>query len=117
SEDHLHRSAYATALDFYRQLWGRRYAVSGSAAFSHVVGTRKALIATQLASARYFQRPNTNEFDSTRTSLSGSAVRLSVSKISGVLSLDASYARLSPGYEVNDVGFEPIVDQQSWTLT
>jgi hypothetical protein len=105
----LRRDAYYTGLDF-RQTWNNRmYVVHGSYGRSSVFGTPAAISSTQRSPVRYFQRPDleVEHFDPTRTSLHGDAWRISAAKVSGRRLLASIMAQgVSPGFEVNDVGFQ-----------
>jgi hypothetical protein len=105
----LRRDAYYAGLDF-RQAWSQQmYVVHGSFGRSAVLGSPAALVATQRSPVRYFQRPDleADHLDSTRTSLYGNAWRLSAAKVSGRRLLASVAAQgVSPGFEVNDVGFQ-----------
>src|SRR6185503_11907407 len=81
---------------------------------SHVRGSTEALLRTQEASQRYYQRPDAThvELDPDRTSLSGAALVWSVGKMAGG---HWRYAvggdDRTPGFEVNDLGFQFLADQ------
>jgi hypothetical protein len=83
--------------------------VAANGAVSRVAGDPEALLETQTASARYYQRPDNTEstLDSTRTSLAGHAgsVRLAKGSGSGNLRFETGAAWRSPGFETNDIGF------------
>jgi Domain of unknown function (DUF5916) len=81
-----------------------------------VGGSASAISATQLNSTHNFQRPDDNvRFDSTRTSLSGDAEELLLTRRSGFVQFQTSYQRRSPGFEINDLGYLQRADQQSWS--
>ncbi|MFL5583096.1 MAG: DUF5916 domain-containing protein [Gemmatimonadaceae bacterium] len=111
----LRRSAYVAGVDARHRFGpGDNYQLSGYAAASRVAGDSGAIALTQLSSARYYQRPDDDlAFDPSRTSLAGAAGQAMVSKIGGgITRWDLTYSRLSPGFEVNDLGFLPQVDAQ-----
>src|SRR5206468_4320864 len=55
-------------------------------------------------------------YDTTRTSLSGDAEELQLSKVGGTHLLgQTSYQRRSAGFEINDLGYLQRADQQSWS--
>jgi hypothetical protein len=105
----LRRDAYFTGLDL-RQAWNQQmYVVHGSFGRSAVLGSPAAITATQRSPVRYFQRPDmeADHLDTARTSLYGNAWRLSAAKVSGRRLLASVAAQgVSPGFEVNDVGFQ-----------
>jgi hypothetical protein len=114
-ESTLHAAGYAGGLDF-RHEWGNRaWAVRGSIAASHVLGSAAAITRTQQLSHHYFQRPDATHLgvDSTATSLTGYSVGLSVARQAGkhwTGSLAA--AATSPSFEVNDLGFQTRTDRR-----
>jgi hypothetical protein len=111
----LHAQAYALAGDFFHRWRGNTYSLSGSAGMSLVRGDTLALQVTQLSSARYFQRPDQNRvrYDSTRTSLWGASADLQMSKDGGSTNWAVGASTTTPGFEVNDLGFQTRVDRIS----
>ncbi len=116
----LHSAAYSGGVDG-RHTWNdRTYHLSGTVAFSQVRGDERAILRTQTAPARFYQRPDASHVsvDSTRTSLSGIAgsVRGGRSGNSSVL-YETGVAWRSPGFETNDLGFlrrSDEINQFSW---
>ena len=84
-----------------------------NAAFSNVQGTREAITRTQMSSARYYQRPDNDytNFDTTRTSLSGSGGRMQVMKLNGHWNFIGATIWKTPGFETNDLGYIRQADQ------
>jgi hypothetical protein len=78
-----------------------------------VTGSTGALIATQRTSSRYFQRPDADYLgvDSSATSLFGYTVEASLAKQRGLWRFDAAASAVSPGYEINDLGFSTAADR------
>ncbi len=115
SEAFLHANAFSGGLDARRRLG--RFELSGALMGSHVAGTAEAIARTQRRATHYYQRPDDNvEFDPTRTSLSGSALELRFGKVGGERTrFEFGYARRSPGFEINDIGFLNRADEQSFT--
>jgi hypothetical protein len=114
----LHAEAFVAGLDFNHMWKDREWFVTGTITGSRVQGTTQSILRTQLSSARYFQRPDARHerLDSARTSLQGwrgsfSAGRRAGDHWLGGVALQAK----SPGFEVNDLGFESRVD--SWGLS
>lgn len=116
SASHLHRSAYTGGVDA-RWRFNGRYEVSGSFDMSRVNGDPAALVLTQNDPVHLYQRPDDNlEFDSTRTSLSGTNQEVRFAKVAGKrLRFETAYQRRTPGFEINDIGFLRQADQQMWT--
>jgi hypothetical protein len=110
----LVRSAYVGGLDGYLFLDDRRdWVLSGRLAASRVAGSAEAVEILQLDSTRYFQRPDRPELrlDPSRTALSGWTGSLSVNRQSGPVRLNAAAWATSPGFESNDLGFNPRSDR------
>jgi hypothetical protein len=94
----------------------RRYAITGFLAGSHIAGSAEAIDRVQENSRHYFQRPDlkTTSLDVTRTSLSGGAGQIAISKIGGAnVRFNANAGFKSPGFDVNDVGFLRRADQRT----
>ena len=112
----LRSSAYAGGVDFVHR-FGKdgRYNISGMISGSAIFGDTLSIQAAQLSSARYYQRPDADniEYDPTRTSLTGYAANLDIGKQSGgKLVGGIGLRRRSPGYEINDVGFQSDANTQ-----
>jgi hypothetical protein len=105
--DTLHRQAYTGGAHYLHKFADNEWAVFGRVAGSYVAGDRAALLFTQQASQRYYQRPDADhlELDPTRTSLSGLSFKGQVEKASGTWKGVAGVDGRSPGFEANDVGF------------
>jgi hypothetical protein len=110
----LHREGYLGGVDFLHT-WGERaWSVSGYLAGSRVAGTTDVLRATQRSSVRYYQRPDADyvEVDEGRTSLSGHIGELSVAH-GGSWDASVQLKQVSPGVELNDLGFQTRSDARS----
>lgn len=110
----LRDRAITGGLDFTHQFLNRTWSAEGYVTFSHVDGTTDALRRTQLSSARYYARPDAHhlDFDPDITTLHGYAARLEVGKRAGRhWRGEANVSAVSPGYEINDVGFQTTVDR------
>jgi hypothetical protein len=113
-ESALVSQAYVGGLDGHVFLDGRRdWVLSGGLAGSQVSGSPAAVGRLQLASQRYYQRPDAPhvEFDPTRTSLGGWSGSASVNKNSGNVTVNAGVWGISPGFEPNDAGFATQTDR------
>jgi hypothetical protein len=115
-EADLRSSAVAFGVDV-NHAWGdRTWALDGSLAASNIRGSADAINAVQRSSARYYQRPDATHlnYDPDRTSLSGHAAQLALSKIAGLhWRWSAAYQEVSPGLEVNDLGFQREADRRA----
>jgi Domain of unknown function (DUF5916)/Carbohydrate family 9 binding domain-like len=107
SAPYLRRDALAGGIDFRNQFLDRRYSIDGYVAASRVAGSPQAITLTQLSQVHDYQRPDGGvTFDSTRTALGGSSAQISFSKLGGGFTrFNVGYQYLSPGFEINDVGF------------
>jgi len=109
----LRSSAYSGGMDFFHKFAQNRFAVSATLSASHIRGDADAITQAQRSSARYYQRPDQGYLtvDSTATSLSGFAFSGQLGKISGNWTFGTDVYAYSPGFEVNDAGFETQVDR------
>jgi len=110
----LVRSAFVGGVDGYAFLDAQKdWVVSGRLAGSEVAGSREAIEALQLGSARYYQRPDRAQLrlDPTRESLSGWTASLNLNRQSGAFRVNAATWAISPGFESNDLGFNPRSDR------
>jgi hypothetical protein len=115
-EQFLHRSAYLGGLDFEHNWNERDWAVSGTFSASNVNGSKEVILQTQQSPARYFNRVDSDRLsvDPNKRSLSGYAGELSVNKSGGDhWRASATYSTVSPGYEVNDLGFQNRADYRA----
>jgi hypothetical protein len=114
SAPYLRNGAYTGGIDFRKRFLQKNYELTGYFAGSLVRGTAEAIASTQRDGVHRYQRPDDNlTFDASRTSLSGNAQRLTLSKFGGgVTRFQSVYQRFSPGFETNDVGFQPRADEQ-----
>jgi hypothetical protein len=107
----LRRDAYFAGVDFTHRWNQRAWLLQGSYSRTAVYGTPAAITITQRSPVRYFQRPDyeSHRLDPTRTSLDGTGLQLSVAKVAGRRVVgNLSYQQVSPGFEVNDVGFQSL---------
>ena len=105
--DRLNRRAFTGGLDWDLRLDKGKYDLTGYAGFSRIEGDSQAIAGQQLSSRRYYQRPDVDyvRFDPSRTSLSGYAASLNLSKNGGRHWLwEAGFNAESPGLELNDLG-------------
>jgi hypothetical protein len=110
----LARFAYVGGVDGYLFLDDRKdWVASGRLAGSRVSGDREAIEGLQLSSARYFQRPDRPEprLDPTLTALGGWTGSLNLNRQSGTVRVNSAAWATSPGFESNDLGFNPRSDR------
>jgi hypothetical protein len=116
----LRREAYAGGIDARHRFGGNRYEISSSLYLSHVAGDTLAIARTQRAPGRYFQRPDADHvtFRSDRTSLAGHTAFLRFARVAGgPWRAGVNLSSVSPGYEINDLGSQFVVDrahQYAW---
>lgn len=86
----------------------RVYVLTGWVSGSHVSGTNARMVSLQRSSAHYYQRPDLSHVrvDSAATSLDGYAARFALNKQKGAVDLNAAFGLISPGYNVNDLGYQ-----------
>jgi hypothetical protein len=112
----------------------RRYSFMGNAALTNVHGDRRVIAARQLASARYFQRPDrnvratggflTDAYDTTATSMRGLGSYARIAKDAGNWLWETAVNVRTPGFENNDLALLTRADyewtganvQRSWTV-
>lgn len=107
-EDYMHKNAYQVGVDAQYYWDARNWGASGVFAVSRVEGTAQAISRTQQTSAHYFNRSDskTLSVDEEATSLTGYFGEFSIGKYSGTgLRYSFTYSEMSPGYEINDIGF------------
>jgi uncharacterized protein DUF5916/cellulose/xylan binding protein with CBM9 domain len=110
----LRQSGMVGGVDLRHKFQQGRFEFDASATASRVTGTPAAIAATQTNSTHYYQRPDGSlGFDSTRTSLTGHSGQVKFGKFAGErLFFEASLQQVSPGYEINDLGFLQRADWQ-----
>ena len=115
TETYLTRSAMAVGLDARHRFWNANYELSGFVAASTTSGSADAIASTQLSSRHQYDRPDGDlTYDPARTKLSGSAEQVMIAKIGGgITRFNFNYRALSPGFEVNDVGYLNRADLQT----
>jgi Domain of unknown function (DUF5916)/Carbohydrate family 9 binding domain-like len=112
--DVLHRSAWSGGLDFVQYWKNRTWYIRGNLVFSHVQGSKEAILNTQTSFEHLFQRPDASEVsaDSNRTSLAGTGGTIRFGKSGGksgkmgqVFKFETGVTFRSPQLELNDIGF------------
>jgi hypothetical protein len=108
----LRTSAYVGGFDFGHRFAGNTYNLTGSFVGSRIAGDTIAIQRAQRSSARYFQRPDakTQRYDPTATSLSGWNGFVNLGKEAGSVQGGVNLSVKSPGFEVNDAGFQTSAD-------
>jgi len=111
--DFLRSAAYTGGLDLGHRFSRNRYSAFATLAYSYVQGDTLAIQAAQRSSARYYQRPDADyvEYDPARTSLFGWRGALGFSKDQGSTNYSLSAEASSPGFEINDLGYQTRADR------
>src|SRR2546426_383466 len=111
----LRQAAYAAGMDLLHRFGKSTYTLAASLGASYIRGDTAAIQAAQLFSNRYFQRPDAHSFhyDPSRTSLAGLTGDLYVNKVAGNWLWGLAGSTTTPGFEVNDIGFQRRVDRIS----
>ena len=93
---------------------GREWVVTSGVSGAYVSGSDAAVVRLQRSSARYYQRPDAThlELDPTAESLSGWNVQVDFNRNAGNFRPNASVWAVSPGYEINDLGFQTSADRR-----
>jgi hypothetical protein len=111
----LRRSAYTGGVDLRHRMFSNNYEFTAALAGSYVAGDAHAIALTQQDAVHFYQRTDAGlPYDSTRTSLSGSVLRLGFGKQGGgLVRFYSGFMRTSPGFEINDIGFMQRADMQN----
>ena len=109
----LRASAYAVGLDGRIDARSLKWSLSGNLSGSTVNGHADAIARTQRSSARYMDRPDAThmKFDPDARSLRGLYGRLDLAKQTGRWQGNLRVTGITPGYEVNDLGFQTFADR------
>ena len=109
----LRSAAYSGGMDYFHRFGDNQFALNGSFSASHIRGGPQAIGLAQLSSSRYFQRPDQDyvSVDTTATSMTGYAGSLQLGKVAGNWLYATDLYAYSPGFEINDAGFETTVDR------
>ena len=104
----LRSAAYVTGVDLVHEWANRGWKVSSAFASSYIQGDAAAILSAQESSTRYLQRPDATHLsvDPTATSMGGLYAMGGINKQAGSFTARIETAYLSPGYEVNDLGFQ-----------
>lgn len=114
TRDILRGGAWTGGLDARHRFAGNRYQLTAQLAGSRVTGSAAAIARTQRSNVHLYQRPDASHlaFDSTRTSLTGSMVQVALAKQGGgITRFHTSAWYLTPGFEINDLGFRTRSDE------
>jgi hypothetical protein len=109
----LRSAAYGGGVDFRSETGNRAWSVVGSFSPSLVTGSAAAIAATQRSSNHYFQRPDAPHlrYDPAETSMRGYRAQVDAGKRAGSWTGNLALTASSPGYEINDLGFQTSTDR------
>lgn len=114
TRDVLRSDAWTGGLDARHRFADNRWELSGQLAGSRVAGSARAIALTQRSTVHLYQRPDADHvtYDSTRTHLSGMMAQLGLNKQGGGFTrLNVSAWYMTPGFEINDLGFRTRSDE------
>lgn len=114
TRDVLRDNAWTGGLDARHRFAGNRWQLTGQLSGSRVSGTAQAIALTQRSNVHLYQRPDADHlrYDSTRTSLMGWYAAASMDKQGGGMTRSSSSIwYMTPGYEINDLGFRTRSDE------
>jgi hypothetical protein len=112
--DFLHSAAYSGGLDFQHQWNHRDWYLRGNLTWSHVQGSKEAILQTQESIIHLFQREGAAHVnaDPDKTSLSGTGGNIQLGKIgNGHWKFETGGTWRSPELELNDIGFQSRADE------
>jgi len=110
---HLPGGAYSGGLDAMHRFAGGDWRLTAKALASHVTGNAGAIDVLQRGPNHYFQRPDADhvDYDPSRTSLSGASASVEMMKVSGHWRAAAITQTRTPGFDVNQLGYQRGSDQ------
>jgi len=111
--DNLNEEALVVGLDGWTFLdTAKTWVIAGWGGLSNLSGTQTCITNVQTNSRHYFQQPDANHFevDSNATALTGYATRITLNKQKGRLICNAALGVISPGFDVNDLGYSSSSD-------
>jgi len=102
------RDAAALGTDLWHRFGGRQYEVRGWALASRLTGEAAAITRVAESPHHYFQRPDAERLhdEPYGTSLDGIAGEVRLSRVGGALHWDLVGRAVSPGFDVNEIGFQ-----------
>ncbi|HVH09066.1 MAG TPA: DUF5916 domain-containing protein [Gemmatimonadales bacterium] len=118
--DSLRSAGYVGGAEFFHRWANNAYSAFGSIGISYVRGDTLAMRLTEEQSNHYYQRPDASylQYDPRRTSLTGASADVALSKEAGRFNWSVALSSSTPGFEVNDLGFQVRADRvtEDWLL-
>jgi hypothetical protein len=108
-KDEINSTAFGLGMDGWTFLdKDKTWVITGWGGFSSIQGTEARITDVQQNSLHYFQRPDATHLsvDSNATSLQGFAGRVALHKQKGDWRVNSAIGVISPGYDVQDLGFQ-----------
>jgi len=112
--DFMTDNAFTGGIDLLHQWNDKEYFLDARMIGSYLNGSSESITRLQESSARYYQRPGADylNYDTSRTSLGGYGGKLRIGKGSkGLLRYSTGVSWLSPGVELNDLGYMNSADE------
>jgi hypothetical protein len=106
--DQLSSNALAVGADGWTFLDSEKtYVVTAWGAMTNVAGSAARMASLQSSSRHYLQRPDSKrlKLDSSATSMTGYAGRMTLNKQKGSMLLNAALGVIDPRFEINDLGW------------
>lgn len=120
-EERLKNEINKRALTFGIDGWtflddSKTWVLAGWTGISNVSGNTQRMISLQRSSRHYFQRPDVTHVsvDSTANTLTGYAGRVVLNKQKGNFFVNSAFGFMTPGFDVNDLGFFYRADLINW---
>ncbi|MDQ6886165.1 MAG: carbohydrate binding family 9 domain-containing protein [Gemmatimonadota bacterium] len=114
------REARTAGVDWQNRWSDNRFRLTGTAVWSSIRGSPSVITAAERSSARYYQRPDQSylRVDSVTTALSGGTAnaKLRFDGRSG-FGFSVGGSLVSPGYELNDLGYLTEADRRTLLLS
>jgi hypothetical protein len=106
-EQEFIHSAHTAGIDLIQYFNDKDYYIMVSGMMSHLKGSEAAISKKQESHIHRFQRPDAKhlEFDSTRTTLTGTSGFFELGKNSGKFRFETNISYFSPELNINDIGF------------
>ena len=116
-KDNLIRNAYTAGVDFTQFFSNRLYYVEMKGMFSSLNGSASAITRLQRNAVHYYQRTSSKDYlgvDMNRTSLNGTGGYVKAGrKGNAKWTFTETFSWLSPGFDLNDVGYLRQADMMS----
>jgi hypothetical protein len=114
---YLRGEAYTLGGDVRHRFGGNNYQASAFVLASRVAGTPEAMLLTQRSAVHNYQRPDAGlDLDSALTDLGGVAGQVGLNKTGGgVTRFWTGVWFKTPGFEMNDLGFQQRADELGWS--